>query len=779
MSNQKTIAAALSIGFSLAIQLQAATFQKANNANLLNDPNSWVSLALPGSGDIATWDSTVTSANSVGLGAATTWAGIALVAPGGLVTITNDSNSLTLGASGIDLSVTNNGLTLNCPLNISANQVWAVTNSRTLTINSSVNDSGSGFGITKNGNGGVTLAGTNSFSGPIVLNAGTLTLASSNAWPGAASLSFKGGALAINSGVIVTNLSIVTSNTTAAANVSCSGILPNNITINPGTNNIPPTASGIYTVPASGFVQVNLSGSVAAGGFITNYGVLNLTGGGVQTIGTIIGAGKEAAGTLGGIQDNNTNAAGKTLTLGNGSAFSYFKPGVNSKSTLQVAGNGSVYFKWFGYNNAGSYTNTLNGGTWTFGQMGQNNSGAQFVGQLNITGGASVTVTNLNGGSGPGPAYSHGTYNIINGSMTFNAAVAEGYFANNFGLNIFANNSGGGLGIFTVTNGGMTLGYSALTANTAPENNSLNVGTGGAASLTGNLTVGTTQAQSNPETNAVNLSGGKLLVSGTVQAAATASGQDRTFNWTGGQLSAATITSSAGFNDPASLISSTAVTNVAGILAPGDDGIPGRTIINGGYVQSGSASIAIDLGGINRAASYQTNVAGYYDYLQVAGPVVLGGSLKVKLVGGYTPAYTDQLNIIATSGAGNQISGNFTNLTAGGGNLGRVPVEGQPGYYFDVITNSQINTVYLIHYTNITATANYPTNLTSTVINGGTELNISWPATHLGWTLQAQTNTLGVGLGTNWADVTGTASVTSTNLPILPSNPAVFYRLRN
>ena len=104
----------------------AAVIPKANNTTLLNDPASWVGGVVPGSGDIATWDSTVTAANSTGLGASTNWAGIAVNNAGGLVTITNDGNALTVGASGIDLSVTNNGLTLNCPLTLGASQVWAV-----------------------------------------------------------------------------------------------------------------------------------------------------------------------------------------------------------------------------------------------------------------------------------------------------------------------------------------------------------------------------------------------------------------------------------------------------------------------------------------------------------------------------------------------------------------------------------------------------------------------------------------------------------------------------
>jgi autotransporter-associated beta strand protein len=69
----------------------------------------------------------------------------------------------------------------------------------------------------------------------------------------------------------------------------------------------------------------------------------------------------------------------------------------------------------------------------------------------------------------------------------------------------------------------------------------------------------------------------------------------------------------------------------------------------------------------------------------------------------------------------------------------------------------------------------YPTNLSYSV--SGSTLTVSWPATHQGWVLQAQTNNLVVGLGTNWITIPGTASVTSTNLPINPANPTVFYRL--
>ena len=70
-----------------------------------------------------------------------------------------------------------------------------------------------------------------------------------------------------------------------------------------------------------------------------------------------------------------------------------------------------------------------------------------------------------------------------------------------------------------------------------------------------------------------------------------------------------------------------------------------------------------------------------------------------------------------------------------------------------------------------------PTSITFSVSSG--QLTINWPAGYAGWILQSQTNTLSVGLGTNWADVPGSAGVTSESMPINAANPAVFYRLRS
>ena len=74
--------------------------------------------------------------------------------------------------------------------------------------------------------------------------------------------------------------------------------------------------------------------------------------------------------------------------------------------------------------------------------------------------------------------------------------------------------------------------------------------------------------------------------------------------------------------------------------------------------------------------------------------------------------------------------------------------------------------------------ANYPTNLTFAM--SGNQLTLSWPATHLGWKLQAQTNALTTGLtvnAANWHAWPGSESVTQQVITINSDNPTVFFRL--
>ena len=75
----------------------------------------------------------------------------------------------------------------------------------------------------------------------------------------------------------------------------------------------------------------------------------------------------------------------------------------------------------------------------------------------------------------------------------------------------------------------------------------------------------------------------------------------------------------------------------------------------------------------------------------------------------------------------------------------------------------------------VVGVATNPTNIMTTV--SGNVLTLSWPADHIGWRLQVQTNSLSTGLGSGWTDVAGSTSVDSVSVTVNPANGTVFYRM--
>jgi len=76
---------------------------------------------------------------------------------------------------------------------------------------------------------------------------------------------------------------------------------------------------------------------------------------------------------------------------------------------------------------------------------------------------------------------------------------------------------------------------------------------------------------------------------------------------------------------------------------------------------------------------------------------------------------------------------------------------------------------------NVATVATTPPQLDPTP--NGQQLQLVWPATHTGWRLEVQTNSLTMGLGTNWVTVSDSASTNQVFLPISISSPSVFFRL--
>lgn len=90
---------------------------------------------------------------------------------------------------------------------------------------------------------------------------------------------------------------------------------------------------------------------------------------------------------------------------------------------------------------------------------------------------------------------------------------------------------------------------------------------------------------------------------------------------------------------------------------------------------------------------------------------------------------------------------------------------------FDIggLTSSTTLTIYVAPAIEMT-----PTNLVWSVA-GGTNLNLSWPAGYIGWTLES--NSVGLTATGSWYAVSGSSSTNQISLPIGTSASNVFYRL--
>jgi len=59
----------------------------------------------------------------------------------------------------------------------------------------------------------------------------------------------------------------------------------------------------------------------------------------------------------------------------------------------------------------------------------------------------------------------------------------------------------------------------------------------------------------------------------------------------------------------------------------------------------------------------------------------------------------------------------------------------------------------------------------------GQQLHFIWSTDYAGWRLEAQANSIGAGLGTNWVTVSGSSNINQMSIPINFNNGDVFFRL--
>ena len=640
----------------------------------------------------ATYDMTLTGSSSLS-GSGTTSKlmlnGVTITSSGTAYAVNN--NTATTLNSGVTLNILGDGATAglilaatifpatsNAAINFgTAEGIISVTGNNP-TISVPIQGTG---GITKNQyngtNGNLTLSGSNTYTGPTTIDFGTLTIGAGGVIASGSDsvVNIAPGATFANSGIVnapvanvaggtVTNNAggyLVSVNSPVGATLTNSGTLGTLTGTNAGTL----TNSGVINSAVTNYGTLTNSGTMGAltlggtaaatsttlnGGSTTgavtvnSTSTLTLAGSTNLSIGTISGTGASAT-----VSQNNTysTGSGTVLTYADGSSFTSFNFGANSKTDL-TNGGGTTYVTSFGRNLVATASVTLDGGTWNTAGLGQNYTNAQFGGTMGIVNGAVMNVTSSSFAG-------HGTYNIGGtgaGTLNLNTGWSVANPATNWGP------------VYNVQNGGTLISLSSITlstggANTAATTDSASVAAGGKIVIAGNLTVGgaTAQGSGGSENNTLTVSGGKLSVNGVLSMAAPLTSVTNNFIWSGGQITASSITTA---NLPSATLS-----NTAGTLAPGDVFSTGLTTVTGAYTQGSGGTLAVDLGGATASSAFQDVGLGKYDQLSVTGTATLAGNLSINIAPGYTPG--GNVHTVVKSGTGNTTmlvtSGTFANGT--------------------------------------------------------------------------------------------------------------------
>ena len=367
---------------------------------------NWVGGVAPAPADTAVFDAGSLANLTTSLGTNFSVLGLKVTSPAGAVTIAG-GNTLTLAGGGIDMSAASQDLTVSALVALAANQSWDVAAGRTLTASGAVSGA---VNLTKIGAGKLVLSGTNTFTGGVIVSAGTLR-AQGNAnalGTGVATLSISGGRLELaNDNALGFNR-----NTTISGNAT---IVSDRVNAGAGVTHTLGTLSiGGNTLSTAMGANVN-SGTAGV-----TFGATSLTGAAVFNV----GFGTQL--TLGAVADN-----GNTATLRGGGNFTQSGAWGNGAGGLTLE---TDYTGVATLNQANTFTGTV---TVKNGVLVANtNAGALGLGLLDLRGGVLdfnnasdlafniATILNGNGlivseknAAGAGGSYTLGALNV-NGAYT-------------------------------------------------------------------------------------------------------------------------------------------------------------------------------------------------------------------------------------------------------------------------------------------------------------------------------------------------------------------------
>lgn len=656
------------------LQSHALTYTKADNATNLGNSGSWLvgTGSNPQSTDIALFNSTLTTAQAAGMGAARTWGQIQVTNPGGTFTINAGQflNIAGINGVGIDMSAATADFIFNVTSTLTGNQTWNIGSGRTLTIGSgAITQAGTtlalaGAGtLNKTGAAALTLSsGTGSFTGNLRAGGGVTTL-NSGALGSGGTLSFTSGTVAYGAGN-TDDISARIVSSTSAIVLDTGG---NNVTLgalaSSNTGGLTKVGSGTLTLSAAnsytGTTTLNSAAATAAiiigdkNAFSS--GQVFITGGSalISASTDLTGANKVMNNfTLGNNLTNSTTAAsleyGGNFNL-NGTAKSITNNSVNSTTTF-----------------SGVISNDLGAGltfvtTGTIALTGVNT----YTGATEFRGARALLVSQIGdigeaGNLGAGSVLRFGSASATGAVLRYTGAGEE--TNRNLELNstvgsITIDNASTGLLHFSGTTtttaaGAKTLNLIASNSGTGRLDGSL-ADNGGALSLAKSGTGTWILAGNNVYTGTTTVTAGTLIINGS-------------------NVSSVAVSSGATFSGSGSTTGSVTVA-AGGILAPGNS--PG--ILSTGNL-SLAGSLAAEVGKTGGVPVAGTD----YDQVNVTGTVNLtGGDLALSILSG---VQTGDLYFLIANDGEEAITGFFASLNGVGATLTQDSVFNVGANYFQI-----------------------------------------------------------------------------------------------
>lgn len=586
--------------------------------------------------------------------------------------------------------------------------------------------------ITKLNTGKLTLDLTNNLSGPTVISGGILQVGNS------------GSAGSLGSGAVTNNATLSFNRGDATLNVG-------NAIHGPGT------------VSYDGFGTVTVSGANDyTGSTLINAGVVNLlsgTGLGSANSGTTIISGGQLYITANvdvteGLTLDGVGPDGNGALRKGGAGFTALAAPVSLSAPATIGLDGGATLA-LSNNLSGSSALTLTGG----GTLALNTNNT-YSGGTTLTG----PIVNVNAnralGSGLVTVSGPGRFVIGDGVTVTNAFTAD------------AVAPGAATGLLMVndnTNGTVTTLSGPLAFNVPAANGGHFVGptTSGYLNVAGVITM--------PPAAILSVRFGNLRFAGSgssyegieVRANATSLGANNgiatnaVLDLAGnGSPTVPTYFDLNGFNQSLAGLKNTVAPANLGIVTNSSSTLRTLTLDLGAAAYSFSGNLAGNLAlTLNSGTQTLTGTNSY------TGNTTVNGGLLQLTVASLVPSTT----VIVTNGAILQMDFVETNQVAG---LVLNGVSQPAGVY-----SSTTSPTFLAGSGSllVQSVATNPTNITALV--SGNQYNLSWPASHTGWRLQAQTNNLNVGLSSNWATVPGSTTTNQISVPINPANGSVFFRL--